>query len=125
MLLDRKMGVSLKEKSVLEKFICFGKAFLDVPELQSDKLMDVSRFTVFVNPWLGSRECLLGIGNRFKNFIIDIDQVQCLKCSQLLASDDGGHGISHVAHAIDTESLFVLAYGENPVLDRNVFAGQD
>src|SRR5258708_40144290 len=32
-LLDGKMGVSLKEKSVLEKFICLGKAFLHVSKL--------------------------------------------------------------------------------------------
>ncbi len=73
MLFDRKMGVSLKEKSVLEKFICFGKAFLDVSKLQRYKFMNVSRFTVFVNPWLRRRKCFLGVGDRFKNFIIDVD----------------------------------------------------
>src|SRR5712692_938521 len=72
-LLDGKMGAPLKEKSVLENFICFGKAFFHVAKFQRHEFMNVSLFAIFVNPWLRSRQSFLGIGYRRKDFIIDID----------------------------------------------------
>jgi hypothetical protein len=121
-LLDRKVSVALKEKSVLEDFVGLGEAFFDVAELQRYEFMNVSLFAVFVNAWLGSGEGLLGIGDRRQDFIVDIDQVQRFESRQLLARDDGSNGISDVAHAIDTQGLLVLAHWKNSVLYGNVFS---
>ena len=123
-LLDGEMGVALKEKSVLENFISLGKAFFHIAEFQRHKFMNISLFAVFVNPWLGSRQRFLGIGNRREDFIVDINQVERFEGRKFLARDDGGDGISDVAHAINAKSLLVLADRKNSVLDRDVFAGK-
>src|SRR5229473_5803119 len=124
MLFDGEMRVSLKEKSVLENFICFGKAFFHVAKLQRHEFMNVPFFAVLVNARFGSCESLLGIGDRRQAVIVDVDQVQRLEGSQLFARDDGGDGISDVPHAVDTKSLLILADGKNSVLDGDLFPSE-
>ena len=58
-LLDRKMRISLIEKSVFEDFIRFGKAFFHIAELQRYQLVNVAFFPVFVDSWLRSRQSFL------------------------------------------------------------------
>src|SRR2546426_1760027 len=122
MLLDGKMGVALKEKSVFEHFIGLGKAFFDVAEFQRHEFVDVSLFAVIVDARFGSCEGFFGIGDGREDFIVDIDQVKRLESRQLLSRYDCSDGVSDVAHAVDTKGLLVLADGENSVLNGNVFA---
>ena len=122
MLLDGKMGVSLKEKSVLKDLIGFGKAFFHVAKLQCHELVNVPLFAVFVNARRRCCQSFFGIGDGRQDFIVDVDQVERFEGRQLLARDDRSDGISNVPHTIDAKSLFVLADGKNSVLDGNVLA---
>src|SRR5256885_10713172 len=76
MLLDGKMGVSLKEKSVLKNFIGFGKAFFHVAKLQCHELVNVPLFAVLVDARFWSRQRFFGIGDGRQGFIVDVDQVE-------------------------------------------------
>src|SRR2546430_745619 len=125
MLLDGKMGIPLKEKSVLKDLIGFGKAFFHVAKLQCHQLVNVSLFAVLVDARFWSRQSFFGIGDGRQDFIVDVDQVERFEGRQLLARDDRSDGISNVPHVVDAKSLFVLADGKNSVLDRNIFPRQD
>jgi len=63
------------EKGVLEDFVGFRKSLVHVAEFKRNSLVDVAFFAIVVNSRFGRRESFLRIGDRWQEFVFDIDQV--------------------------------------------------
>src|SRR6267143_514424 len=124
-LFDGKMCASLVEENVFKDFVGFGERFLNIPKFQRDALMNVALFAVLVNARFGSGESFFGIRDGGENLVLDVDEVQSFERGEFLAGDDGSNRTTDVPHMIEAEGLLVLADGKNPVLDGQIFAGEN
>jgi hypothetical protein len=79
--------------------------------------VNITVIPVVVNSRLGSGERFFRAGNGRQDSVFDVNPIQRFKSSQLLARDNGSDGISDVPHMIEAQGLFVLADGQNSILN--------
>src|SRR5579885_1249852 len=125
MLLNGKMGAAFVEESVLKNLVGFSEALLDVAELKSHALVDVSFLAVLVDARFRSAQRLPRSGDGCQKVILDFNQLRSFEGRQLFARDYGGDRIPDVSYAIHAKGRLVLADGENSVMNWQVLPGQN
>ena len=104
------MRVALVEKDVLEHVVGPGECLVHVAELEGLEAVDVALLAVFVDARLGRGERLLGIGDGLERLVRDIDEIERLERSLLVACDDGRDRVADVAYALGGERVFILSH---------------
>ncbi len=125
MLLQRQMGVAFIIKDVFADVVGRGKTHFHIAKLQRDALMDVAFLGIVVDLYILVCQGIFNCHQCRKRFVLDNDRFQGGFGCLLIHRGDGGHRIADHAYLFHTEGFFVLADGQDAILHRQVFAGDD
>ena len=126
MLLHRQVRVSLEEEHVLADEVGLAETLLHVAELERDQLVDVVPVPVLVDTVGARPERRLDGHQRIERLVLDVDHPRGGFGGLFVHGGDGRHRVSHEAHLLHAERLFVLAHRHDPEPDwRKVPARDD
>ena len=126
--LDRRVRGALEEIIALDHDVARGECGIDVAERELHHLRDVA-----VVAWLAGLvdlrrvrlERVLGLEDRFQQFVLDADPAECGVRGLFVDGRDRCDTVADVAHAIDAERALVAGPRDDAVRRRHLGTGDD
>jgi hypothetical protein len=121
-LLHGQVRVAFVIKDVLAHVVGCGKALRHVAELQRDVLVDISFFGVGVDLRVLVFQRLVDRHQRRQRLVLDDNVFQGRLGRLLVNRRHGSHRVAHHAHLFAAQRFFILAHGQDAVLNGQIFA---